>query len=611
MAGSRTRLRNSEMSPLYKNIRVFGWAACLLTIACGAARLRAHETDQYSVPVGLQFADLGSYFSADFHARLIRGVNRANAAIEAAERAGNARGADAWRAPESVARAIHDAFPTFVTYIDDIERLVHSHGFRRDYPGLVTAYRPIEWLYSRCWTFDFRQFFKIWGSSTIMIEGVFLGTDKLGHFVHNGYFHYEEYRRVVRGGGSREQALAAALRLGAGDNLVLSERGALGYLTSGVFSNADLASNWAGMMFFINLTEDIPLDGLTRSPLLRLERGRWRLRDDVTPRSDFFTALVTGHYDEVLNPNLYSLGMNSGVREVILQRCGQLRHWYTDVNGAPLGRSGFEAAFDRQATFMGENYGREAPLDEMLSVINLCFDEANPVERSAPSTAPIREPEASATALASSRASRAHDLERGADRTTNLFTAIVSAEPLISLIESGATVDMRDALGRTPLRYAVRAGETKAVAILLDAGANPNSADVDGETPLHDAVRFRRVELVRLLLNRGADPNAASRSGATPLHVAVRFGAARETALLLESGADPNARDRFGCNPLHDAAELGDLGIARSLVKARADITTRNQTGHSPFALAKRARHQDLARWLKSLEDRRTGDDAP
>ena len=599
------------MNRLPRKARSLTIAHRVLAIACAATPLHAHETDQYSVPVGLQFADLGPYFSADYHARLVRGVNRANAAIEAAERAGNARGADAWRTPEAVARAVHDAFPTFVTYIDDLERLVHSYSFKRNYPGLVTAYRPTEWLYSQCWTFDFRQFFKIWGSSTIMIDSVFLGTDKLGHFIHNGYFHYEEYRRVLRGGGSREQALDAALKLGAGDNLVLSERGALGYLTSGVFSNADLASNWAGMMFFINLTEDIPLNDSTRPPMLHLERGRWRIGDEVTPRSDFFTALVTEHYDEVLNPNLYSLGMNNGIREVILQRCGQLLHWYTDVNGAPLERPGFQAAFDRQATFMGENYGREAPLDEMLSVINLCFDEARHDERSAPPTTPNTEPEPSDTTLAASRANQAQDNEHVAERPSGLFEAIGDADRLISLIESGVVVDTRDALGRTPLRWAVRARNTQAASLLLDAGANPNSADVDGETPLHDAARFRRAELTRLLLARGADPNAASRSGATPLHVAVRFAATNEAELLLNYGADPNALDRFGCSPLHDAAELGDLHLGRSLVAAGADPSARNRTGRKPADLAKRTRHPDMVKWLTSMEARRPGGGAP
>ncbi len=46
-------------------------------------------------------------------------------------------------------------------------------------------------------------------------------------------------------------------------------------------------------------------------------------------------------------------------------------------------------------------------------------------------------------------------------------------------------VDVRDAVGRSPLHYAAAAGAVRAVRILLAGGAQPNLADGTGRTPLH------------------------------------------------------------------------------------------------------------------------------
>jgi hypothetical protein len=42
----------------------------------------AHETDQYTLPVGREFADLGPHFSRVVHGALVTAVDRTNKAIK-------------------------------------------------------------------------------------------------------------------------------------------------------------------------------------------------------------------------------------------------------------------------------------------------------------------------------------------------------------------------------------------------------------------------------------------------------------------------------------------------------------------------------------------------
>jgi len=42
----------------------------------------AHETDQYTLPVGREFADLGPHFSRVVHGALVKAVDRTNKAIK-------------------------------------------------------------------------------------------------------------------------------------------------------------------------------------------------------------------------------------------------------------------------------------------------------------------------------------------------------------------------------------------------------------------------------------------------------------------------------------------------------------------------------------------------
>ncbi len=74
------------------------------------------------------------------------------------------------------------------------------------------------------------------------------------------------------------------------------------------------------------------------------------------------------------------------------------------------------------------------------------------------------------------------------------------------------------------------------VRLLLDRGASPNVTQHGGWTPLHQAAAHGPAEMVRTLLDHGADPNAASDDGRTPAAMATGAGHSEVAWMLREAG---------------------------------------------------------------------------
>lgn len=128
------------------------------------------------------------------------------------------------------------------------------------------------------------------------------------------------------------------------------------------------------------------------------------------------------------------------------------------------------------------------------------------------------------------------------------------------LLEHGATVDILDERGYTPLHTTARSSvghgasektapqRAEVAALLLEHGAAVNARTPHGDTALSNAVLRNNVGLVKVLLAHKADPNIANAQGMTALHTAAFNGPDRSeiARLLLEHGADPSIRDAQG-----------------------------------------------------------------
>lgn len=236
---------------------------------------------------------------------------------------------------------------------------------------------------------------------------------------------------------------------------------------------------------------------------------------------------------------------------------------------------------------------------------------------------------------------------------TPLFWAVSQNNPaIISLLlnHAPAEIERQDAIGRTPLAFAVWEERIEAIECLLSYGADINATNRVGQTPLwwavlsnsipatktlltHDAdtsvlapldnedevmpvllAAMKRFHygLVEVLLEHGIDPNclSVSLSGqrdkeVTPLSLAVEYREVELVRMLLQHGADPNARgERRESTLLDHAIAAGNVCIATMLLDHGADpnalvkLSGKRKGKVSPLCSSLKCRQFAIARCL-------------
>ncbi len=560
--------------------RVAAWLLACLLLGC-AATASAHETDQYSLPMGREFADLRFEISDYMRNVLQRGIDRLNARIrtslddESHPTSATARN----YAPENVAAAVFSEFPIVVHMVEQFNLTVLDSALQRRYPGLVTGYFPTTWIYSN-WLLmlDVTKLARLGRSATFQIDGVLLGTDKIVHFAHMGYMYHGAYISALKRGETEAQAVQAAIELGTGSNPIFSERTMLGELSTGVYSNADLISDYMGLRFYRNLTSEISLKGQMRPPLLTRDGPYWRLNDHVRGRTDFFVDFVSPHWNEAYNPSVYVSWMRGIVRDALERRCGDVLLWYTRLDGTPRTRDEFQAIHEDMRSYYGEQYGAEGDFAEMVTVANTCF--------SAPHTGQALGPQS--TSRSASHPGLPESIRLG------------DAGAVSQALQAGADVNAADLDGLRPLHIAARIGQGDIVRLLLGRGANVNVTSANGLSPLHFAAREGRSDIVQMFVQAGARVGATDAFGRVPLHDAAERGDTSSASILLAAGAIINTTDGFGTTPLHLAARSGQSAMVDLLMRRGANASLVSQLGRTPTDEAVLAGHRGIAEFVRS-----------
>jgi hypothetical protein len=83
---------------------------------------------------------------------------------------------------------------------------------------------------------------------TMLINGIYVGSDKLGHFLQQGY----QYYQIAKSKGAAGEKVAESFGVG-------TEKGNFGLQTTGVMSHADLEANRQGMRFYQQLAANANL----------------------------------------------------------------------------------------------------------------------------------------------------------------------------------------------------------------------------------------------------------------------------------------------------------------------------------------------------------------
>lgn len=102
---------------------------------------------------------------------------------------------------------------------------------------------------------------------------------------------------------------------------------------------------------------------------------------------------------------------------------------------------------------------------------------------------------------------------------------------------------------------------------LISQGMNVDEIMPNGWTALYYAVKQGNTEAVAFLLRKGAKIDLTESSGCSALHLAAAGNNTEIVELLLQAGADPSVLDKFGRQPLTYAMTNESLATAKLLAK--------------------------------------------
>ncbi|MFP6583905.1 MAG: hypothetical protein VCD00_15300 [Candidatus Hydrogenedentota bacterium] len=169
-----------------------------------------------------------------------------------------------------------------------------ARQFLREGEG-IDEYPPRDemsvWQYQEASVFRGRSFpYYLPMARTIRMGEVYLGTDKIGHFLGYGRRYFEKYVRHRERGMSDREAQEKTIRWG-----MLWELSVVGRMVDGIVSYADLEANYQGMRMAIDMSSE-------SDPMFVFEDGRWS-----TMRAIDLLPYMTPDLDESYNTNHYWL----------------------------------------------------------------------------------------------------------------------------------------------------------------------------------------------------------------------------------------------------------------------------------------------------------------
>ena len=175
---------------------------------------------------------------------------------------------------------------------------------------------------------------------------------------------------------------------------------------------------------------------------------------------------------------------------------------------------------------------------------------------------------------------------------TNGVSALISAvanghdKTAQTLVTAGATLDLRDKLGRTALFHAARNGQTNLVRDLIRKGADMNVLDKNGENLLMAAAESQTPQLLQFLTPKYFFIDTTDREGKTPLMYGVQKGV-KSLQWLISKGADLNLRDANGDTALMHAIKNGNASAALMLLQQNVDVSAVNRQNKDALRLAR------------------------
>jgi hypothetical protein len=327
----------------------------ILALLCLSPVALALETDQYTVPPK-PLDDIGPVWQKHLDEslrKLLDGLNHDfDKAIDAAADASSER---------TRARRISEA----ANYLR--ERALVDRFYDRFGPGLPECTEE-HWVHQLHKDFSVSPDGSVYGvwilgrpitiimmSPTVNAWGVYFGTDKVGHLFQQGHEYYNSYVDHIGEGDAK--ARAAAVEHGS-----FQENTLYGYALDGVYSHGDLAADYAGLKFYLNLTHPVVVNGVTRPPIVIIRNSHWERNPAVT--DEYLRPFISDHFNESLNPCRYNPQMRGTVRRHLKALTPA---WLAFYHRTPAAA---EEEARRLSTWYGEDYGHSG-MDKLIFVPTL------------------------------------------------------------------------------------------------------------------------------------------------------------------------------------------------------------------------------------------------
>ncbi len=330
----------------------------------------AFETDQYNLPPE-PLADIGVEVADYVEENLRKAVNKLNTEIAVHQSCleGNSKKTGCGstekeqaklvylRSEEAIVRAVFKplggGFPPFTKS----DSWMKSHKFKAQ-PALYktsfgkSIYRTFPTNYLTI-------------SDTVNLYGTQLGIDKIAHIFQQGYTYYRIIERARAKDLSSAEAMRKAVNWGR-----MTEKTYYGFWVSGIYSNADLAANFAGLKFYQNLTREIEIGGKTRPPILVLKDGAWAFSENLNLRESLLKPFISNHLSEAFNPSIYAniFGLRGVVRRTVKkQACPDWLKLFPDYSAADYDKITQDLRF-----WHGADYGFKDST-HFITIGNTCF----------------------------------------------------------------------------------------------------------------------------------------------------------------------------------------------------------------------------------------------
>lgn len=172
-----------------------------------------------------------------------------------------------------------------------------------------------------------------------------------------------------------------------------------------------------------------------------------------------------------------------------------------------------------------------------------------------------------------------------------------------ALVQSGASLDAKDAAGQTALLLAVAGGHLSVAKSLIEAGADINAQARNMDSPWLLAGASGRAEILKLMLARGPNLGLRNRFGGNALIPACERAHVEAVKVLLTSRIDVNHVNNLGWTCLLEIVILGDGGprhveVTKLVLAGGANPNIADKDGVSPLTHAKRKGQAEVAKLI-------------